>query len=175
METYQKRLILSLYQVILYFVFKVYDLPLLYGKPNVFLFQSTFTCSTSTIETPERYVKLFKVSNKDNRTTSITLFWCFHLLTWNRFHTLIWSFHCWLWANKCWLGYLFRTDVLISCQCSHWFQNIPFYSRCYRLLKSIKINRDIDTKYLSLCFLQPLCSQTFIENSTEIGAETLNA
>ena len=99
-----------------------------------------------------------------DRTTPMTLFWCLYLLTWNRFHTLIWSFHCWLWANKCWLGYLFRTDVLISCQCSHWFQNIPFYSRCYRLLKSIKINSYIDTKYLSLCFLQPSCSQTFIEN-----------
>ena len=55
--------------------------------------QPAFTCSKSVSETPERCVKfvqsqyqkhqnvvqnLFKVSNKDTRTTSLTSFWCLY-------------------------------------------------------------------------------------------------
>ena len=46
---------------------------------------------------------LFKVNNKDTRTTSLTSFRCL-LLTLNSFHTLFWSFNCWLWTSKYRLG-----------------------------------------------------------------------
>ena len=43
---------------------------------------------------------LFKVNNKDYRTTSLT--------TERRhiFHTLFWCYHCWLWTSECHLGSL---------------------------------------------------------------------
>ena len=68
-----------------------------------FNYQPGITCWNSTVETPEVCVKcqknvwnLFKVNNKDNKTTSMTL-----VLTLNRFYTLLGCFHCWLfWTSK---------------------------------------------------------------------------
>ena len=37
-----------------------------------------FTCSKSTIETPEQCVKSVQSNNKDTKTTSMTSFWCFY-------------------------------------------------------------------------------------------------
>ena len=47
---------------------------------------------------------IFKVNNKDTRTTSMTSF-CIFIVNLKRFHTLNWCFHCWLWRSKCWLFY----------------------------------------------------------------------
>ena len=43
---------------------------------------------------------LFKVNNKDNRTTSDVVLVSLLLLTLNRFLTLFWCFYCWLWIVK---------------------------------------------------------------------------
>ena len=58
----------------------------------------TFTCSKSTIKTPEQSLKFVLVSL---------------LLTLNWFHTFFWYFHCQLWISKCRVGGLInlsRTD-----------------------------------------------------------------
>ena len=47
---------------------------------------------------------LFKVNNKDTRTTSMTLLLLL-MPTLNRFHTLFWCIHCWLWTSKYRLKY----------------------------------------------------------------------
>ena len=39
----------------------------------------------------------FKVNNKENRTTSLTPFWCLCLLALNKFHKLFWCFY---WKSK---------------------------------------------------------------------------
>ena len=49
--------------------------------------QAVFTCSKSTMETPEQCVK--SVNNKDNDVVLKSL-----LLTLNRIHTLFWCFQC---------------------------------------------------------------------------------
>ena len=41
-------------------------------------------------------LNLFKVNNKNSRTTS--------LLTLNRSHTLFWCFYCWIWTGICGLN-----------------------------------------------------------------------
>ena len=51
--------------------------------------QPTFTCSKSIIKTKEQDGNLFKVNNKDTRTTSLVSL----LLNWNKFHSLFWFFH----------------------------------------------------------------------------------
>ena len=44
---------------------------------NIWDTQELITRSKSTIETPEKVVKyVYKVSNRDTRTTSLTSFWC---------------------------------------------------------------------------------------------------
>ena len=51
--------------------------------------QPAFTCSKSIIKTKEQDGNLFKVNNKDTRTTSLVSL----LLNWNKFHSLFWFFH----------------------------------------------------------------------------------
>ena len=66
------------------------------------LSQQALTCLKSTMEAPEHCVNS-EIQNifKDNRTTSMTFFWCLVLvsllLTLKRFHTLFGCFHSWLW------------------------------------------------------------------------------
>ena len=51
---------------------------------------------------------LFKVNNKDTRQNDVDdVVLLSLLLTWNRFHTLIWCFYCWLWTSKCQLGHIY--------------------------------------------------------------------
>ena len=45
--------------------------------------QPAFTCSKSTMETPELFV--FKVKNKDTRTKSMMPYWCFYFKPWTDF------------------------------------------------------------------------------------------
>ena len=40
--------------------------------------QPAFTCSNSTIETIEKGVNMFNVSNKNTSTASMRSFWCFN-------------------------------------------------------------------------------------------------
>ena len=47
---------------------------------------------------------MFKVNNKDTRTTSVTLFWCL-IVNLNKFHALFSCFRFWLWASKYRLGW----------------------------------------------------------------------
>ena len=42
------------------------------------LIQLTFTCSKLTIETLKQVRNMFKVNNKDTRTTPLASFWCFY-------------------------------------------------------------------------------------------------
>ena len=42
------------------------------------LIQPTFTCSKLTIEPLKQVRNMFKVNNKDTRTTPLASFWCFY-------------------------------------------------------------------------------------------------
>ena len=51
---------------------------------------------------------MFKVNNKNTKTTSMTSFWGFLLITLYKFHTFFCCLYCWLWtSNVCW-GILFE-------------------------------------------------------------------
>ena len=52
---------------------------------NVFTSQLTFTCSKSTMETLEKVWHMFRVNNKNIRTTSLTSFWCVYCRLWTYF------------------------------------------------------------------------------------------
>ena len=62
--------------------------------------QTAFTCSKLTIETLEQCVNLFKVNNKNNRTSSIDVVRLSLLSTMNIFYGLFLCFHCCLWTSK---------------------------------------------------------------------------
>ena len=47
--------------------------------------QPVFTCWNSTMETQEQYGNMFKVNNKDARTTSMTSFLCLYCYLWTYF------------------------------------------------------------------------------------------
>ena len=47
--------------------------------------QPAITCSKSTIETLEQVVNMFKVNNKDTRTTPLPSFWCLYCWLWTYF------------------------------------------------------------------------------------------
>ena len=47
---------------------------------------------------------ILKVNNKNTRTTSVTLFWCFIV---NFEHISYLYFYCWFWTSKCLLRYSF--------------------------------------------------------------------
>ena len=49
----------------------------IYVITRALTFQVTFPCSKSAIETLEKGVNMFKVNNKNSKTTSLTPFWCF--------------------------------------------------------------------------------------------------
>ena len=47
-------------------------------RDKYFITKLAFTCPKSTIETLKKGDKMFKVDNKNNRTSSLTSFWCFY-------------------------------------------------------------------------------------------------
>ena len=46
---------------------------------------------------------MFKINNKDSKTSFLQLLWCFLLLTLNTFCTLV-CYNWWIWTNRCQLG-----------------------------------------------------------------------
>ena len=53
------------------------------ARPLIGHWSQQWTCSKSTIEILEKGVKkMFKVTNKNTRTTSLTLFWCLYCQLW---------------------------------------------------------------------------------------------
>ena len=80
--------------------------------------QPLFTCSNSI----ELTSAMYKVNNKDTRTTSFDAFLVSFMLTLNKFYTLFYCFYCWLWACKCPMGRRWRAtaicneSIFVTCQ-----------------------------------------------------------
>ena len=62
-----------------------------------------FTCSVSTMETPEQCVKPVN-SQRYRHQNVIDVVLVSLLLTLNKFHRFFWCFHCWIWTSKSRLG-----------------------------------------------------------------------
>ena len=77
--------------------------------------QQTFTCSNSTIKTLERGVNLFKVYNKDTRTTSMTSFRCLYCLLWTYLtHFCTDSIIAIDYVSVCWLSRLTALSLALT-------------------------------------------------------------
>ena len=95
--------LISLYSIT-FFYCKISKFPMVFksansAKTNWFQNEQTYLLVQSQQWKHQNNMwNLFKVNNKDTRTTSLTL-----LFTLNRFHILHWCFYCWIWTGSCWL------------------------------------------------------------------------
>ena len=75
--------------------------------------QLSITCWKAITETLENVWHMFKVNNKNTRTTSITSLWCFFWLALNIYHTFFECFYRWRWTSKYQLGsYLLKNSLM---------------------------------------------------------------
>ena len=90
---------------------------------------------------------MFKVNNKDSRTTSLTLFWCFH---------------CRLWTSKCRLGFC-SVDRWKPVEINSSIQD-ALQSSYYEIFLKIQRKRPVlEYLYLKL----HACNLQFYEESTQ--------
>ena len=87
--------------------------------------QQTSTWSNSNRNTRKKMWNVFKVENKDGRTTSIMLFFIDNFKFFQ-------GFYCWIWTSKCLLGIFKLTSV--SDACGKKFNKMAVWNRIINLV-----------------------------------------
>ena len=98
--------ILQLVQQILYSTEKHGNWEESIGTKWVNKSQPAFTCSNSTVETPEQCVQFFQGSQKRHQNNINNIVLVSLLLTLSRFPTFLRCSHYWLWTSECRLSRL---------------------------------------------------------------------